>query len=149
MKPLYWTPALIVFTLAGCQPASSDKIPEAGTNAAAQVNSETPSPQNPVEPAQPSPGSGNDTVTLPAADPLKTETGGVAQITDADCGADKVKAYVGKDATDAVRAEVTAKSGAQSVRWITPETMVTMDLRHDRLNAHLGTNGKIGSFRCG
>lgn len=104
MKPAYWTPALIAFTLAGCQSVSHEKPPE---------------------------------------------TGGVAQITDADCGANKVKAYVGKDATDAVRAEVTAKSGAQSVRWITPETMVTMDLRHDRLNAHLGTDNKIGSLNCG
>lgn len=71
------------------------------------------------------------------------------EISDADCGADKVQSFIGQEATDAVRAEVASKSGAKSIRWLTPNAMITMDLRYDRLNAHLGTDNKIGSFRCG
>lgn len=87
--------------------------------------------------------------TLPAADPLKTESPDTMLETPAKCGADKVQSYVGKDASDAVRASVQKESGAKTIRWITPDMMVTMDYSESRLNAHLSTDGKIGSFKCG
>ena len=157
MKHLFWTPAAFALLAAGCQPSTGDKVPESGTAATAAIGAatdasaaspvETPAPHtmSTPEPAPPA----NDMAALPPADPVKTESGVRTQISDADCGADKVKAYIGKEAIDTVRAEVAAKSGAKSLRWITPDTMVTMDLRHDRLNAHLGTDNKIGSLRCG
>ena len=35
------------------------------------------------------------------------------------------------------------------IRWIEPGMAVTMDYRHDRLNANLSGNGRINSFNCG
>ena len=67
----------------------------------------------------------------------------------ASCGADKVKSYVGKPATPEVRTAVGRISGAERARWIEPGMMVTMDYHPNRLNARLGSDGRIGSFTCG
>lgn len=65
------------------------------------------------------------------------------------CGASKVQSFIGQLADAPTRRTVASTSGAASVRWLEPGMMVTMDYRPDRLNAHLGGNGKIGSFKCG
>lgn len=165
MKHLFWPPAALALLAAGCQPSASEPMPESGASAtasgeAAAGASETPraseiTPDTPANPANNEP----PETAAPKAEPPKAqppkkepshnEPAVNAEIVDTDCGADKVRAYVGKEATPALRAEVAAKSGAKSIRWLTPDAMITMDLRHDRLNAHLGMNGKIGSFRCG
>ncbi len=165
MKRLFWSPAALALLAAGCQPSASDPMPDSGASAtasgeAAAGASETPpaseiTPDTPANPANNEPPETAAPKTEPpkAQPPKKelphNEPAVTAEIVDADCGADKVRAYVGKEATPALRAEVAAKSGAKSIRWLTPDAMITMDLRHDRLNAHLGMNGKIGSFRCG
>ncbi len=170
MKRLFWSPAALALLAAGCQPSASEPMPESGASATASGEvvagaSETPpasetvpaTPTNPANSEPPetaAPKAGPPKAEPPKAQPPKkepphNEPAVNAEIVDADCGADKVRAYVGKEATPALRAEVAAKSGAKSIRWLTPDAMITMDLRHDRLNAHLGMNGKIGSFRCG
>jgi hypothetical protein len=65
------------------------------------------------------------------------------------CSAEGLGDLVGKTQSEAVAKEALRRSGAKLLRWITPEMMVTMDYREDRLNLHLGTDGKIGSVRCG
>ena len=165
MKRLFWSPAALALLAAGCQPSASDPMQETGASAtasgeavagasetppASKTASETPAPSANSEPPETAaPKAGQPKAQRPKKEPAHNEPAVNAEIVDADCGADKVRAYVGKEATPALRAEVAAKSGAKSIRWLTPDAMITMDLRHDRLNAHLGMNGKIGSFRCG
>ena len=65
------------------------------------------------------------------------------------CGADKAAAFVGRPATAAVRVEVVRAVGHDRVRWLAPDTVVTMDFSEARLNADLDGSGKITRFRCG
>lgn len=66
------------------------------------------------------------------------------------CGAAKVAPWIGKEATIPVRSEVARVAGAASDRWIYPDSVVTQDLRMDRLNVVMekGTN-RIVEARCG
>ncbi len=66
-----------------------------------------------------------------------------------ECNATKLGGLVGKARSPEVAEEAKRLSGANSLRWIEPGMMVTQDFRADRLNLHLGTDGKIGSARCG
>lgn len=66
-----------------------------------------------------------------------------------ECDANKVQDLVGKPRSAALEAEAKRLSGANVVRWLEPNAIVTMEFRADRLNLHLGTDGKIGSARCG
>lgn len=64
------------------------------------------------------------------------------------CGASLVASYVGRVADDVVRAEIAAKSGATSIRWVTPGMMVTMDYRTHRLNVSLTGDNIIKRVHC-
>ncbi len=66
-----------------------------------------------------------------------------------ECDAGKVDGLIGRTRTAEVEAEAKRLSGANLVRWLEPNAIVTMEFRADRLNLHLGTDGKIGSARCG
>jgi hypothetical protein len=48
-----------------------------------------------------------------------------------------------------LEAQLLAASGARVVRWVTPEMIITMEHREDRLTVRLGTDGRIGSLNCG
>jgi hypothetical protein len=65
------------------------------------------------------------------------------------CNAAKAKKLVGRKRSAATEAEALRLSGAASVRWIPPNTMVTMDYRPDRLNLRLDRKGRILSVNCG
>jgi polyisoprenoid-binding protein YceI len=66
------------------------------------------------------------------------------------CGATKAKPWIGKKATAAVRAEVETAAGAKSTRWLYPDSIVTPDLRSDRLNVTMDKSTEvIRSVRCG
>jgi hypothetical protein len=41
-----------------------------------------------------------------------------------------------------------ARSGARTLRWIAPDTAVTMDFRQDRLNVYVDSKGRIERFTC-
>jgi polyisoprenoid-binding protein YceI len=66
------------------------------------------------------------------------------------CRADKAQPWFGKKATAKVRAAVQASTNAKAVRWLYPDSVVTMDYREDRLNVTMdkGTD-VIRSARCG
>lgn len=66
-----------------------------------------------------------------------------------ECMAEPVQALVGRARSDAVTVEAKRLSGAKVVRWLTPDMIVTMEFRADRLNLVLGMDGRIGSARCG
>lgn len=67
----------------------------------------------------------------------------------ASCTAEGLAPLIGQKRSPKVERAAKRGSGANAIRWITPDMMVTMDYREDRLNVHLGTDGKIGSFKCG
>jgi hypothetical protein len=65
------------------------------------------------------------------------------------CRADTLSQFVGQSRSAALEARLLAASGARLVRWVTPDMMITMDHREDRLTVRLGTDNRIGSLSCG
>lgn len=65
------------------------------------------------------------------------------------CNVGKAKTLVGRRRSARVEAEALLLTGAASLRWIAPNTMVTMDYRPDRLNLHLDRRGRILRINCG
>lgn len=94
-----------------------------------------------------------DTATGAAAAPdtpvSRTPTNTARNAPRGDCGASQVESYVGKSASGAVRTEISAKSGAATVRWIGPDTAVTEDYNPARLNVRMGTDAIITGVDCG
>lgn len=74
----------------------------------------------------------------PAASPLAT----------AACNADSLGDLVGKRASDARADVMQTRSGARTLRWIPPNTAVTMDFRADRLNVYVDAKGRIERLTC-
>lgn len=56
--------------------------------------------------------------------------------------------FVGQTATSDVGARMLAATGARTIRWVPPGTMVTMDYRFDRLTVRLGDDGRITQASC-
>jgi hypothetical protein len=65
------------------------------------------------------------------------------------CKADSLGDLVGKRASDARGDVLLTRSGARTLRWIAPDTMVTKDFRTDRLNIHTDDKGRILRVNCG
>ena len=66
------------------------------------------------------------------------------------CNASKVAPWVGKAATPAVRADIARITGAKTIRWLYPDSIVTMDYRADRLNVTMDKGSDvIRSAKCG
>jgi polyisoprenoid-binding protein YceI len=66
------------------------------------------------------------------------------------CGANAVAPWIGKTASEANRSAIAAAAGADRVRWLYPDSIVTQDHRPDRLNVRMekGTD-KITGASCG
>lgn len=132
--------AVATLALAACT-ATGD--PEAGA-----ANSPSPA-------ANAGSATGGATAT-PTTSPTMDPTATLAADGD-DCGAAKVTPFVGREATPAVRAEIVTAVGHDRIRWIGPETAVTMDYRQNRLNVDLkpaagadnASANTITSARCG
>lgn len=66
------------------------------------------------------------------------------------CRADKVQPWIGRKATPAARAAIARATGAGTIRWIYPDSAVTMDYNPARLNVHLTRRTEIvRSAKCG
>lgn len=66
------------------------------------------------------------------------------------CNADKVQPWIGKAATPAVRAAVQKATGAERIRWLYPDSVVTMDYNPARLNVTMDKRTDvIRSAKCG
>ena len=65
------------------------------------------------------------------------------------CAADKAARFVGKSATPDVRAQVIEAAGHNRIRWVGPDTVVTMDFSESRLNMALAAANKITGAKCG
>ncbi len=92
-------------------------------------------------------------VGLPAAFIL---TAACATTTDAppmagagDCDAGAVQELVGQGVTQALGAAAMRASGADVLRWIPPNSAVTMDYRPDRLNISYDDDSVVTEIDCG
>ncbi len=56
--------------------------------------------------------------------------------------------FVGQPGTSEVGARMLSATGARTIRWVPPGTMVTMDYRFDRLTVRLGEDGRITQANC-
>ncbi|MBB3910657.1 I78 family peptidase inhibitor [Sphingomonas desiccabilis] len=68
---------------------------------------------------------------------------------DGSCKIDGLTDLVGQAASSDLAADAMRRSGARTMRWIGPDTAVTMDFRPDRLNIDTDAGGKVTRFHCG
>jgi len=66
-----------------------------------------------------------------------------------ECDDASIADLVGRPATAELGAEAMRRSGAQRVRWLRPNDVMTMDFSGVRLNIHLDSNGRVDHFDCG
>lgn len=136
--------ASALLALAACgetgAPESEGASDAAGTGqpAATDSNASSAGPDTPV----------SDTATSEAT-PTPTTTRKVDSNPPGDeCGASQVATFVDQKATPAVRARLQAEVGHDRIRWVGPDTIVTMDFRPDRLNVMLDKNDVITGGKC-
>ena len=65
------------------------------------------------------------------------------------CKDEGLSSFVGQDATEATGSELLKHSGANALRWVPKDSMVTMEFRADRVTAYLDANNKIERVSCG
>ena len=65
------------------------------------------------------------------------------------CKDEGLSSFVGQDATEATGSELLKESGANALRWVPKDSMVTMEFRADRVTAYLDANNKIERVSCG
>lgn len=65
------------------------------------------------------------------------------------CDADQVRSLVGQQATDDVIEQARVDAGAEIVRTLRPDEVVTMEFREGRLNIDVDDAGNITGLRCG
>jgi hypothetical protein len=66
-----------------------------------------------------------------------------------ECVADGVQNLVGQRATAEMGARLLRETGATTLRWVPPNTAVTMDFRPDRLTVSYDDNMMIERISCG
>lgn len=87
---------------------------------------------------------------LPGAAPGPMEPGTQTDPASANCGAVQTASYLGREATQDVRAELaSAATSADTIRFRMPDTVVTQDRRTNRLNVMMDASGIIRDLRCG
>ena len=65
------------------------------------------------------------------------------------CNAAAAADAIGRKDTPALRADITRKVGHGRIRWLPPGSIVTQDLRSDRLNVDIDEGGVVTRVRCG
>ena len=65
------------------------------------------------------------------------------------CKADGFGDLVGQPATAELGAKALDRAGARTLRWIQPNTAVTMDYRQDRLDIYLDDHNVVSKLSCG
>ena len=104
---------------------------EPSSGAAGEVQPSTPQPNPPAAdrgtPPPPRP-------SLPAAE---------------DCDATKAQWAIGEPESAELLERARLAAQAKSARFLRPNQIVTMEYSSSRLNLHLGTQGVVGSVRCG
>ena len=132
--------------LAACNQAST---PAADATASAAVEGVVATTNATVEPVPGATATALSTATATATPMSATPTPIAAKAPPSACGADKAARFVGKVATPDVRAQTIEAVGHNRIRWIGPDTVVTMDFSEARLNMSLDGNNRITGAKCG
>jgi hypothetical protein len=66
-----------------------------------------------------------------------------------ECRNEGLERFKGQPATQALGAEMQRASWARVLQWISPDSMVTMDYRTERLRVRLDRLNHVESARCG
>lgn len=66
-----------------------------------------------------------------------------------ECSNAGLEQFKGRVATSEVGAEMLRVSGAGTLRWVQPGTIITMEFSPERLTVHLGPNNVIARPTCG
>lgn len=67
----------------------------------------------------------------------------------AGCTIDGLADLIGQRGDTALGSAAMQRAGAKAMRWLRPDTMMTMDYRTDRLNILLNDTNVVTGFRCG
>jgi len=67
----------------------------------------------------------------------------------AECRNDGLDQFKGRTATSEVGAEMLRVSGARTIRWARPGTMMTMEFSPERLTVHIDPANRITRAICG
>ena len=125
---------LAALALAGCNQATPGK-PAATPSAPATVATTNAT----VEPVPGNPPVSESVVPVKPADALLVA-----------CGADKAKAFIGRQDRPTTRADLAKLIGHDNIRWIGPDDAVTMDYSEGRLNVLLDAQKRnIVGVKCG
>jgi hypothetical protein len=65
------------------------------------------------------------------------------------CDASKAQKLLGRPRSAKLGAQALRLSGAKTLRWIAPGTMVTMDFRENRLNLRTDPRNRVVKIDCG
>jgi hypothetical protein len=65
------------------------------------------------------------------------------------CNAARAQRLVGRQASAALAEEARRRTGAETVRWLRPGQIVTMEYRFGRLNIKLDSANRVEGFSCG
>ena len=82
-----------------------------------------------------------------ACAPKPTPTVGATAV--AGCNIDSLGDLIGKRGETALGSIAMQRAGAKAMRWLRPDTAMTMDYRTDRLNILLDDANIVTGFRCG
>ena len=66
----------------------------------------------------------------------------------ATCRADKLASVTGQPRSATLATQILAATGARTIRWVEPGTMVTMDFREDRVTVYLDAAGRVERAAC-
>jgi hypothetical protein len=95
---------------------------------------------------QPSSGEANEAPSsAPQSNPRAAEPRTAAE----DCDANKAQWAVGEPESGELLERARVAAEAKSARFLRPDQMITLEYSSSRLNLHLGTQGVVGSVRCG
>ena len=138
---------LVALGLAGCGPDRPDgddtlphEVPEA---AAAPAGGGLPPPTMDGDPSQsPRPEASGPRAATPGTTPERMENG-------MGCDASKAQWLIGEEPSQERLDRAGAETGAEVVRTIRHDEMVTMEYHEARLNVDLDEDGRVRAVRCG
>jgi hypothetical protein len=89
------------------------------------------------------------TMTISCAPPPPPEGEPPMSPSPASCDASKAQSLLGQAATSELAAEAQRLTGADTVRWLRPDQIVTMEYREGRLNIVIDEANRVAAIRCG
>jgi Peptidase inhibitor I78 family len=131
---LFTAVALIAYFGAAC--ATTNDRPTAPTSVESSSGGASEAPSSTPQPNPPAADRGTQP---PSSSPPSAE----------DCDATKAQWAIGESESNELLERARVAAHAKSARFLRPDQIITMEYSSSRLNLHLGTQGVVGSVRCG